>query len=262
MHANPCGKAVDMARRPYTTDARFFLDSDQVVKIRWYPVAEPVECLDLPSKISSLDWCSHPWIAEGVGEVYGAARPYNGRKALPYARDLTPCEPAEVFRFGEPLDESRPHQTYNLDGFPNCCLNLWTPAGGIRWGGEAGVTVMPPPGAVCGSGGELDLGVWYEWVTSSGENPFWKWSGLTAGSSYRMRMIVTNPPPLPFVLGFGYSNGPACSPFVPGVNSIVTPSPCDEVRVLPAAPHDFINLGFFNSLWGGQVRWRFRVDPA
>jgi len=262
VHYNPCGLAVDMARRPYTTRARLFQDDATEVDLQWYPVAEPVTCLPFPSKVNSLDWCSHPWLAAGVGEVWNKPRPYNGKKALPYAVGLTPCKPAAVFTAGEVLDPDAPLQVYNLDQFPACCLDKWIPQGGIEWGGSAVVTLMPTPGAVCGSGGELDLGVWYEWTTSSGENPFWKWSNVVAGQSYRMRMIVTNPPPLPFVLGFGYSNGPACSPFVPGVNSIVTPSPCDEVRVLPDPPHDFINLGFFNSLWGGQVHWRFRVDPA
>lgn len=115
-----------------------------MVKIAWYPVAEPVECLPFPSKINSLDWSSHPYAAAGVGEVFGADRPYNGRKALPYAVGLTPCQPAEVFKTGEVLDESKPPQLYNADGFPLCCLNIEVARGGLLWNGAAEVIYNPP----------------------------------------------------------------------------------------------------------------------
>lgn len=113
-----------------------------MVRIRWFPALEPVECLPFPSKINSLDWSSHPWLASGVGEVFGAARPYNGKAALPYARGLTPCAPAETFKRGEVLDVGAPPQEYNADGFPLCCLNIFTAEGGLEWSGEAAIVLL------------------------------------------------------------------------------------------------------------------------
>jgi hypothetical protein len=134
---------VDIARRPYSTDARFHKESDQVVRIRWYPAAEPVEVLPFPSKINSLDWSSHPYLAAGVGEVYGVPRPYNAAAAIPYARGLAPCQPAAVFTDGEELDPDAPPQLYDDLGFPLCCLNHVTMEGGIEWNGTGEISGEP-----------------------------------------------------------------------------------------------------------------------
>ena len=121
---------------------RFFREDNRTVRIRWYPVTLPVECLPFPSKINSLDWSSHPWLADGVGEVFGSDRDYNAAKALPYALGLTPCEPAEVFHLGETFDPDRPPQVYNEDQFPLCCLDIATAAGGVMFDGTATVTLI------------------------------------------------------------------------------------------------------------------------
>lgn len=153
---------MDIARRPYSTDARFFSDSEEVVRIRWYPVAEPVECLPFPSKVNSLDWSSHPYLARGVGEVYGVARPYNAAEAVPYARGLDPCKPAEVFANGEAFDPDAPPQEYDERGLPICCINHADMEGGVEWGGD----FEPPPvpvsgGPNCGLATVVDPGIWY-----------------------------------------------------------------------------------------------------
>jgi hypothetical protein len=137
-----------MARRPYTTDARFFSDSSQIVRIKWFPVAFPVECLPFPSRINSLDWRSRKYEVTGVGEVFGADRPYNGAKPIPYAVGLEPCQPAAVFAQGEHFDPDLPPQLYDEMGMPLCCLNHVTMTGGLEWDGSAVVNVVSP-GSTC-----------------------------------------------------------------------------------------------------------------
>jgi hypothetical protein len=112
--------------------------------VKWYPVAEPVECLPFPCKINSLDWSSFPELAAGVGEVYGSPRAYNGAKAIPYARGLTPCEPAEVFADGDTYDPTRPPQKYDELGLALCCRDRFVSTGGLLWGGTAIVNVVTP----------------------------------------------------------------------------------------------------------------------
>lgn len=71
-----------MARRPYTTRARFFRDSDITTLIRWYPARPEDGTLPFPSRVCSLDWVTFPEQTEGVGEVWGAARNYNASRPL------------------------------------------------------------------------------------------------------------------------------------------------------------------------------------
>lgn len=145
------------------------------MKLRWYPAVEPVKCLPFPSKINSLDWCSHKYVAAGVGEVFGAARPYNGAKALPYAQGIVPCEDPAVFRNGETFDAERPPQEYNADRFPLCCLNIAVGAGGIEWGGAA-VIVEPPTivgGPDCAGAVLIEANTWYAFDEAA--YPFETW---------------------------------------------------------------------------------------
>ncbi len=116
-----------MARRPYTTKARLLAGSDQQFDLVWYPALASAGVLPFPSKVNSLDWSTHPWLAAGIGEVFGATRNYNGKTALSYATGLTPCGDPLWFLEGEPLGLSLPPAGYNPDGFACCCL----PGGGF-----------------------------------------------------------------------------------------------------------------------------------
>jgi hypothetical protein len=173
--------------------------------VKWYPVVEPVECLPFPSKINSLDWSSFPELAAGVGEVYGSPRGYNGAKAIPYARGLTPCEPAEVFADGDTYDPTRPPQKYDEQGFPLCCLDRFTSSGGLLWGGEAIVNVVPSitPALVCSDPERLPVNTWVTYTmvpTGSMVSNFWI-TDLPAGTPFRFRKVI-----LSIGGGFG-SNG-------------------------------------------------------
>lgn len=178
-----------MARRPYSTAARLHKDSAQVVTLKWYPVAEPVQCLPFQCKVNSLDWSSHPWLASGVGEVWGEPRPYNGATALPYAVGMTPCEPAAVFREGEVLDPDRPDQVYNLDGFPACCLNVWTPAGGVEWDGNAFIPSAWNTGLSCLTAPTQAIQIGAVHRVSNAAGAFWWTQTIGTAFQFRVRLV-------------------------------------------------------------------------
>ena len=161
--------------------------------MKWYPCVEPVECLPFPSKINSLDWSSFPELAEGVGEVYGSPRPYNGAKAIPYAHGLTPCEPAQVFAEGDTYDPLRPPQKYDEKGFPLCCLDRFVSTGGLLWGGTAVVETVEdagPPNVCIGT--TLVLGQWYQVTIPINTLTAWEYYfPVTPSGTYRVRSHFT-----------------------------------------------------------------------
>jgi hypothetical protein len=122
MPYNPCGRAVDMARRPYTTLVRPFRDSDRTVRIRWYPARPETDgTLPFPSRICSLDWATNPHAVEGVGEVYDAPRRYNGARALVGPPTRRVCGTEDQFRNGAYFDDDRAPTEYFPNGLPKCC---------------------------------------------------------------------------------------------------------------------------------------------
>lgn len=253
-----------MARRPYSTDARFFKDSDQVVRIRWYPVTEPVEVLPFPSKINSLDWSSHPWLAEGVGEVYGEPRPYNGAKALPYAVGLTPCKPAAVFVEGEVLDPDAPPQVYNLDQFPACCLDKWVPEGGVTWNGSATVTMGDGPfdPGTCPTLNPLTLGQWHFVREPSGVvGSLWFSPAIPPGNYVVNAQFVSGT----FVGAAGFSMGPgvaaSCVQEAFQVSGNL-PSPVSGTVVVGAFGTDCIYFRRFGTQTTSEAIYMVRIDPA
>jgi len=236
-----------------------FKDDAQEVDLAWYPVADPVEVLPFPSKVNSLDWSSHPWLAAGVGEVWDEPRTYNGRKALPYAVGLAPCKPAAVFIEGEVLDPELPAQIYNLDQFPACCLNVWTPDGGIEWDGAAEVEEQPPAGTSCATAAVLNVGQWYVYhVPGDGFADFWCWEGLTGLVTYRLRgEILNNDAGKPCQGQFGW--GASCIAFAAaGFSQAQTP--IDVNRELPDGETRISLQAFSTHASGRDIR--FRVDPA
>lgn len=170
---------VEYGRRPYSTDCRFFKDSDEVVRIKWYPALPDAGVLPFPSKITSLDWSSWPWLAEGVGEVFKPSRgptllgdrPFNHAQPIPYAKGIEPCQGAEVFAQGEEFDPDAPPQQYDELGFPLCCLNHITASGGIEWNGAAVINTNDS----CGTAFTLDYDTDYEFSIPPLTELFYRW---------------------------------------------------------------------------------------
>lgn len=126
MPINPCGRAVDIGRRPYTTKARFFTDDLVEVDIWWYEAPLDRGTLGVPSLLHSLEWDSHPWLAAGVGEVYGAERTYKDpwEKTLPLEKHLCGTLP-QVAR-GIEFDPNR-NVCYDWQSLPFCCRGPMPP---------------------------------------------------------------------------------------------------------------------------------------
>jgi len=127
VHLNPCGYAVDFARRPYTTKARVHNDpAAPLVDLVWYRTDLPF--LTTESVINSRDWDSDPYLELRVGEVptWSDPRAYNGNwNQLPGAQGGHICN-AEWFNNGEPWPVTLPNQVYSPDGVPlGCCVQVY-----------------------------------------------------------------------------------------------------------------------------------------
>lgn len=140
---NPCGRIVDVGRRPYTTKARFWKDEEEENDIVWYTVPWTNPVLGYPSRIQSLDQKTFPWVAEGVGEVYNVPRPYNGKRASCFLNGHHVCGTQLDFEVGGTRDDTKPPVEYNRDGIPICCQPPFCGLGGLVIGGTADVTVTP-----------------------------------------------------------------------------------------------------------------------
>jgi hypothetical protein len=118
---NPCGAVCDYARRPYTTKARLFRNSDQQVDLVWYPAREDAPVLPYDSSIVSLDYTADPLYDYGIGEVYGATRNYNGKHIKTEATGDHTCGSSEDFDIGCVRDTSLPPVEYYSNDLPTCC---------------------------------------------------------------------------------------------------------------------------------------------
>jgi hypothetical protein len=197
-----------MARRPYTTRARLFRDSDEEVTLEWFPAKEPIEVLPFPTCINSTDWHSFPWERVGPGEVFGASRLYNGRKALGYLHGLTPCAPADDFRQGQHFDPDRPPTIYNQDQIPLCCVREFSPVTGIFWFSSAIWEVVPVAGSSCATAGPLTYGLVTNTVQAGAQVDYWYAAPIVAGHDYKFSLIA---PPGVTDWGVFFETGVGCS---------------------------------------------------
>jgi len=118
---NPCGAICDYGRRPYTTTARPFRNSQDTVQLVWYPAREDAPVLPFPSAFNSLDYTADPIASYTVGEVYGTPRNYNGQKMKPEALGEHNCGDERDYAEGCVRDTSLPPVVYKSNGLPECC---------------------------------------------------------------------------------------------------------------------------------------------
>lgn len=130
-------------RRPYTTKFRPWVDSDQQVELVWYPAAPDASVLGYPSKIVQLDNVSSPWLAEGVGEVYGAARSFNHRGVIPFQKFGHVCGTLADFEVGGTRDTVPPDVVYDRNNIPICCGPPFIGQGGGVGSGTAATSFTP-----------------------------------------------------------------------------------------------------------------------
>lgn len=92
---DPCGHPVDLLRSCYSTDVRFYTDSDETNRVTWYWVDSDWPGSDQPvpyNVFSSGNWSWQKSNWPGQGEVLGASRTWrNGSKPLGVVNGVTWC---------------------------------------------------------------------------------------------------------------------------------------------------------------------------
>lgn len=101
---------------------RLHVGSDQVTPVRWFKSRPGVKPFNRATPFGSLQWRAEPWRPFPLGEIYGAARPFEPGHSPAFADGERLCGDESWFRFGEPLDPSKPPMLYTPDGLATCCL--------------------------------------------------------------------------------------------------------------------------------------------
>lgn len=239
-------------RRPYRTKFRPWRDSQEEQDIHWYIVPDDAPLLDYPSRVYSLDWSPDPWAAEGVGEVYGADRKFDGweRITLQPAGEVHGTE--EDFTVGGIRDSSAPQLAREPNGLPTECVG---PPDGIVLSGEHSAEL--PDGGAQVSGGEqgnvtqdnitpcggfpFDLDKWYLYVRSfpTLPSPGGYWHPLTPGT-YRLYWFWANTQTATYD---GFAQCLQGCPFMGGAITSPMNTRKGSVDIVVTAPSNLIYLG-------------------
>lgn len=219
IHFNPCGKVVANLRHSYTTECRFFRDSDLTVQIKWVPAQPGAEVMDLVTPFSSLRWKAFPWLQRGVGEVFGAPVTIHRPVAIPGADGRKHCGALTDFQLGGYYRPDLPDTQYTPEGLALCC---GPDPGGVALGGE---WVDPPTvdaGPTCATAALIYFGVQYTSPEEVWPSPYtgyrWFVAGPCDGSTRRIRVSPTNPALPPG--GGTYLRGASCGALL-GIGSWV-----------------------------------------
>ena len=135
MRYDPCGRIVDMVRRPYRVACRPWRNSELEVTLHWYVTNPANGTLPYPCRINSLDWRPDNINPAPVGEVSFADRIFDGwdNVAVPMKGDHI-CGTRDDFVNGGVYDPDAVPLERDIDGIPTCCR---PPIGGVVLGGEA-----------------------------------------------------------------------------------------------------------------------------
>lgn len=145
MRYDPCGRAVDVGRRPYRTACRPWRDSSEEVTVHWYVVPPENGTLPYPSRINSLCWRDAQMNPSPVGEVSAGEQFFDGwgRIVPPIPPGDHICGTREDFELGGLRNTDEPPLTRGPDGIPTCCRGV---VGGVVLGGEAVIPDIQPTG--------------------------------------------------------------------------------------------------------------------
>jgi hypothetical protein len=183
---NPCGRAVDVIRRSYTTLARPFRDSDQTVTILWYTAQKNAPDLGVPCMMVSEDWDPDGAVLPPGGEVPNEPRPFVNSREKPGALGEHVCGTAQDFSEGGHYDADSPPVVYGTLGLPNCCNPAVVASGGGASGGRAVVSFS---NWTCETAREIEFGVTDDggplFTSMFPSAQFWKFD-TTAGTTYKI----------------------------------------------------------------------------
>lgn len=143
---------VSVGRRPYSTRAKLFRDSDVEVEILWYECQPDALDLPVPTRIVPRFWYESVRrqntggpVYTGVGEVWDAPRPNQWPAPKPTAFGTHYCGTPEDFAEGCAYRPDLPPVERNQDGLPLCCGHAAVGQGGAMVGGTAVAEVVTPP---------------------------------------------------------------------------------------------------------------------
>lgn len=177
MRYNPCGRVVSFLRSCYTTPARFNTDNGETTTLRWYFADPKAPVIGYPCRITPLRNRNMPWLADGVGEVFGERAPFSPGSVIPFQKWDHVCGVRSDFEEGGTLDDSLPPVVYDRNGIPTCCDPAFVGEGGAVGSGTADVVVIAPP--VATQYRIVVPGVFTADVSGPwGSPPFWNSSGL------------------------------------------------------------------------------------
>jgi len=141
---NPCGFAIDLVRRPYSTWMRLWEAPEApLVHVYWYITTKPF--FPYPTVFSSNDWDAAPYKKTGLGEVYGFGRPYDGLESMPGLVGDHICGSPDDFLNGPAWPPVGPPLVYDSDWIPTCCNREFEPNVCACSSVDAIVDFHPPP---------------------------------------------------------------------------------------------------------------------
>lgn len=140
-----------MLREGYRATARLLRDSDETVTVRWYRCAPGAPALGVEHFMRSLHWESHPYLFDGMGEVWRTVTAIYPYRPFPGADGAKRCGTDQDFAVGGHYDPSAPPAVRTPEGLLLCCH---APPGGIVVGGDLGI----PDGIEVGGDPPTDIG--------------------------------------------------------------------------------------------------------
>jgi len=111
---------MDVARYSTDHEAVFFRDGGPTAILHWFPAPPGAKVFPGPHKWGQLAWYSKPWLATGVGEIYGAPSTYNGGVTPPGVTGQDYCGEIEDFQLGPKYDPNS-NTPRNQWGVAECC---------------------------------------------------------------------------------------------------------------------------------------------
>jgi hypothetical protein len=129
-----------MIRSSYSTMMNLFLDGSPPVPVRWYFADDSAQDLGLPTPFSSRNWLGQLGGWPQLGEVYGAARPWNNGDPPFLSGGDHHCGTDEQWSQG--VDSPTPTRT-QPSGQPLCCPPKQANTFGIVFGMSVHAFLVP-----------------------------------------------------------------------------------------------------------------------
>lgn len=161
---SPCGHAVDFLRACYESDVRFYVDSGETTRVRWFWVSEDAPVLPFRTPFGSGSWARHKRPHSGIGEVYNPNWDGINGHGVNYPEG-GPCGTEEQWA-GHLTTIDKQATPLDPWGFPLCCATPDRPG--------------PPAITAAGAGATLTGGGWHLVQVGSGLSII---TDLTAGVS-------------------------------------------------------------------------------